>query len=232
MTIKTKSNESDLDSNLIAEFLSDHPDFFVDRDRLLLEMHLPHHQGGAISLVEKQVSLLRERNLDQKKKLADYVQIAKSNDVIFNKCQKLVLALIAAEDAEAFFSALEQSFRREFKCSAYSLIALDDHAQQINHFTSVVSEASAREYVSGLMKSKKPTLGALRPSEQDFLFRHQSNRVKSAAVLSVKREQKQIALLAIGSDDANYFQSGMGTLFIGFIADTLSHLLPRHISND
>jgi len=72
----------------------------------------------------------------------------------------------------------------------------------------------------------------LRPVEQDFLFRHASGKVKSAAVLSVKDPARrgssrgQIALLAIGSDDENYFQPGMGTLFIGFIADVLARLLP------
>jgi hypothetical protein len=230
MTIKAKDAETELNENAVRDFLIQNPDFFVNRDSLLLKMNLPHQQGGAVSLIEKQVSLLRERNREIKKKLDTYIDIAKTNDSIFSKCQKLVLNLIEAENADAFFAALEKSFRRDFKCTAYSLIALNDEARQFNHFTSAVSESAAREYVGALMKSKKPTLGVLRPSEQDFLFRHQSGKVKSAAVISVKRDTEQIALLAIGSGDSDYFQAGMGTLFIGFIADTLSRLLPRFIN--
>ncbi len=229
MTVKANKTGTDIDESAVVDFLHNNPDFFLDRDPLLLEMNLPHQQGGTISLIEKQVSLLRERNLQAKKSLDEYVITAKNNELIFNKCQRLILSLVEATSSEAFFSALEASFRKDFKCSAYSLIAFNDEAKQVNHFTSAVSETAAREYVAGLMKSKKPTLGVLRPAEQDFLFRHQSSKVKSAAVISIRRDKKQIALLAIGSSDADYFQAGMGTLFVGLIADILSRLLPRYV---
>ena len=138
--------------------------------------------------------------------------------------------MIDAEDSEAFFAALEQSFRSDFKCSAYSLIAFNKNTRKLNRFTSVVPEDEARKYVGALMKSNKPTLGVLRPTEQEFLFHDQSKKVKSAAVISVKRDKQQLALLAIGSSDPHYFQAGMGTLFVGFIADTLSRFLPRFVN--
>ena len=37
-----------------------------------------------------------------------------------------------------------------------------------------------------------------------------------------------VVLLSIGSEDPSYFESGMGTIFISFIADTLSRLIPRY----
>ena len=85
--------------------------------------------------------------------------------------------------------------------------------------------------MGALMRARKPTLGVLRTDEQDFLFRHKSEDVKSAAVLSVREKNKQIALLAIGSDQTHYFDSKMDTLFIGFIAETLAKLLPRHLTS-
>ncbi|MFT7686015.1 MAG: hypothetical protein ACI9FB_001360 [Candidatus Azotimanducaceae bacterium] len=215
----------------VASYLEKNPDFFADRHKLLMSLELPHHRSGTVSLVEKQVSLLRERNLSNKKKLERFIQTAKSNDLIFANCQKLILSLISAEDKASFFAALEQSFKRDFKCNAYSLIIFDDDPKQINHFTSLVSRSAATEYVSGLMKNKQATLGALRPSEQDFLFRHQSAKVKSAAVLPLMQGKKQYALLAIGSEDSLYFQSGMGTVFIEFIADVLSLMLPQKIES-
>ncbi|MBD3646348.1 MAG: DUF484 family protein, partial [Pseudomonadales bacterium] len=73
-----------------------------------------------------------------------------------------------------------------------------------------------------------PTLGSLRPNEQDFLFRHASDRVGSAAVVAIEGNWR-IGLLSIGSEDPLYFQAGMGTLFVGFIAEALAKLLPRYI---
>jgi hypothetical protein len=221
-----------LDADLVRGYLRDNPDFFTQHSDLLAELTLPHSQSGAISLVEKQVAVLRERDKASRVKLDEFIKAAKHNDDIFKKCQFMVLGLIEATDQETFLKNLEKGFKRDFKASAYSLLIFGDQPRQINHFTSVVSKAAAKEYVASLIRSTKPTLGALRPSEQDFLFRHQSEKVKSAVVLSVREGREQIALLAIGNSDPNYFQPGMGTMFVHFIADVLSRLIPRFITGD
>jgi uncharacterized protein len=223
-----KIKEAQFTEAQVVDYLLEHPDFFETRQTLLLEMELPHQNGKAVSLMERQVSLLRERNITTRRKLDELVESASQNNEIFDKCRKLILELMDAGDPDQFFTALENSFKNDFQCNAYSLIIFSDTPHQINHFTTSVSEMAAKEYIGSLIRAKQPTLGVLRPSEQDFLFRHQSDRVKSAAVLSV-RKNRQIALLAIGSDDANYFRADMGTVFIGFVADTLAKLLPKHI---
>jgi uncharacterized protein YigA (DUF484 family) len=213
----------------VAAYLNVHPDFFVNRDILVMKMQLPHKTKGTVSLVEKQVDVMRERQKKTKKQLNEFVASAKRNKEIFDKSQKLILDLIAATRSKDFFDALEKGLKRDFGCKAYSLVVFGKRPKQINHFTSRVTAESARDYVGALMRAKEPTLGVLRPAEQDFLFRHQSERVKSAAILSIKIRNKQIALLAIGSDDAHYFSADMDTIFIGFIAETLAKLLPRHL---
>lgn len=230
MTVKKKQEASVEDE--VKSYLKQNPDFFVDNEELLAELNLPHGEGGSISLVERQVAILRDRNKESRKQLDEYVKNAEQNDGIFRKCQYMVLGLIEANNQEEFLKNMEKGFKRDFKANAYSLIIFGDQAQQINHFTSIVSRDAANEYVSSLIRSTKPTLGALRPAEQDFLFRHQSDKVKSAVVLSVRIGREQIALLAIGNSDPHYFKSGMGTVFISFIADTLSKLIPRYIPLD
>lgn len=237
MTTKQKSAAKDtkLTEAEVATYLDTHTDFFEGRDNLLLKMNLPHahstNNGEAVSLVERQVSLLRERSLDTRKQLDELLTFAKRNNEIFVRSQRLVLSLLEAKDSTSFFKALEASFKREFKSDAYSLIIFSEYANQINHFTSSIPEESANQFIGSLIKAKEPYLGVLRPEEQDFLFRHASDKVKSAAILSV-RNRRQIALLAIGNSDPNYFSQGMGTLFISFIADVLARLLPRYVYLD
>ncbi len=223
-----KASDESITDAQVAGYLDKHPEFFNQHENLLMNLDLPHQQGKTISLVERQVALLRDRGIESRKKLDEFVQSAKKNNEIFDKCRRLILDLMDADDTDKFFKVLENSFQRDFGCQAYSLIIFSDTPHQINHFTTSVSEMAAREYIGALIRAKQPTLGVLRPMEQDFLFRHQSDKVKSAAVLSV-RKNRQIALLAIGSEDPNYFQAGMGTIFISFIADTLAKLIPRQI---
>lgn len=227
---KAKAATDDMNPDEVVEFLAAHPDFFVGREQLLQSLTLVQDSGNTVSLVERQASMLREQNAETRNKLDDLLAAAESNNEVFDKCRSLILNLIASQDSDSFFAALEKSFNQAFKSTAYSLIVFGNTPRQINHFTSVVTESSAAEYVGALMRATEPTLGVLRPAEQDFLFRHASDKVRSAAVLAVRIDEP-IALLAIGSEDKDYFKSGLGTLFIGFVADALALLLPRHIDH-
>ena len=212
----------------VANYLVKNPDFFLNQEALLSKIKIKDNRDGTVSLVEKQISLMREDQKRNQKQLKKVIDAAKQNKAIFDKSRKLILGLVAAETSSAFFSALEKSLKKDFKCKSYALIVFGK-PRQINHFVFRVARDSASNYVGALMRAKRPTLGVLRPEEQNFLFGQQSHRVKSAAVLPVKQRNKYIAMLAIGSTDTHYFSPKMETLFIDFIADILAKLLPRHI---
>lgn len=218
-----------LNSADVAAYLDANPEFFAEHSDLLLGLEIPHGTKGTVSLVEKQVETLREKQKTTRRQLKEFVESAERNKEIFDKSRKLIINLVAANKSSDFFSALEKSLRKDFGCKAYSLIVFGNRPRQINHFTSRVRAEAAREYIGALMRAREPTLGVLRPDEQDFLFRHQSSKVKSAAVLSVRERNRQQAILAFGSPDPHYFSAEMDTLFIGFVADILSKLLPRHL---
>lgn len=235
MTTTAKPHDIDLTESAVAAWLEQHPAFFQNRDHLLLKMTLPHahstNNGEAISLVERQVSLLRQRNMDTRRQLDELMESAKRNDQIFQKSQTLVLSLLAAKDSNGFFKALEASFKRDFGSNAYSLIIFSARANQINHFTSSIPAESATAAIGNLMNAKAPFLGVPTQAEREFLFGDASGDVKSAAVLGLNNKQ-EFALLAIGNSDVGYFKAGMGTMFIRFIADVLALLLPRYVDVD
>lgn len=218
-----------LNDKQVAEYLKENPEFFADRESLMMKMKLSHGNRGTVSLVEKQMAVMRDKMTINRRQLKAFIESAEQNKVIYDKSRALILDLIAANRSSDFFDALEKGLRRDFNCKAYSLVVFGPRPRQINHYTSRVRAESAREYVGALMRSKEPVLGVLRPDEQDFLFRHQSAKVKSAAVLPVRQRNKQLALLAFGHSDADYFRADMDTLFIGFIAEALAKLLPRHL---
>ena len=212
----------------VAAYLLANPDFFFVMDRLLLKIQVPHKSKGTISLVEKQLDVIRDRQKKTRRQLKEFVENAERNKEIFDKSRKLILSMMAAKQSSEFFAALEKGLKRDFGCKANSLVVFGK-PKQINHFTSRIPAESARKYVGALMQSKVPTLGTLRPREQDFLFRDQSEKVKSAAVLTIRDKNKHLGMLAIGSSDMEYFTPDMDTLFINFIAETLGKLLPQHL---
>lgn len=229
--LKAKASEPvQLKASEVALYLAAHPDFFAGRDELLARMQIPHGIRGSVSLLERQISLLREKQHKSRKELDEFLDLAERNVEIFEKSKRLILKLIAAANANEFFEAMEKSFKRDFKCKAYSLIVFGNSPRQVNHFTSRVRKEAAKEHVGALMGARQPVLGALRPAENEYIFQRNSDKVRSAAVLAIRGERnRQLGLLAFGSEDPHYFSSDMDTLFVGFISDTVARLMPRHL---
>ena len=48
----------------VVAYLQNNPSFFHNQDELLTQLQIPHSRGTSVSLVERQVALLRERGLD------------------------------------------------------------------------------------------------------------------------------------------------------------------------
>jgi len=53
--------ESALDPGRVLQYLSQNPDFFNQHEEILTSLKIPHRAGSAVSLVEKQISVLRRQ---------------------------------------------------------------------------------------------------------------------------------------------------------------------------
>ena len=99
----------ELNDREVAAYLLANPGFFIDRERLLLQIQVPHKSKGTISLVEKQLDVIRDRQKKTKKQLKEFVDNAERNKEIFDKSRKLILSMMAAKRSSEFFAVLELS---------------------------------------------------------------------------------------------------------------------------
>lgn len=216
-----------LDPDRVADYLRQHPDFFIDYENLLPELALPHHTGEhAISLVERQVSVLRARNRDVRGRLNRLLETARDNDRLFQKTQKLVLTILDQTDADGIVDAVESSLRDDYQVDACALL-LFEQPGLTGQLSRTVTLDSARASIGALLNTRQPTCGHLRPQEIGFLFADASQPVRSAAVVPIARGNDLLGLLAVGSFEADHYRSGMGTLFLTYLADVLNRALPR-----
>ena len=64
--VKKKSIQNkQLNEKEVQLYLEENPDFFIDKNQLLSLLNLPHINKGSISLVERQMIILREENKQQ-----------------------------------------------------------------------------------------------------------------------------------------------------------------------
>jgi len=213
-----------LEAEAVAAWLQQHPDFFAEHDDLLTAMRIPHQRGDTVSLVERQLKLLRERNIEMRHRLSQLMDVARDNDRLFEKTRRLILALMDANSLEDIVIAVEDSLRQEFQVPFVSLILLSDNPMTVGRW---VTSAEAQKAIGGLISGGKTVCGALREHELEFLFgAEQSKEVGSTAIVALNHQGLH-GVLAIGSRDPQHYKSSVGTLFLTYIADVLSRLLPR-----
>lgn len=212
-----------LDSETVAAYLRLHPEFFIDHEELIPELRIPHQPGNAVSLVERQVKLLRERNIEMRHRLGQLMDVARDNDRLFDKTRRLVLDLLDASSLEEVVSCVEDSLRREFQVPFVSLILFSDAPLPVGRS---VSSAEAHQAIGGLLAGGKTICGVLREHELNFLFGAEDGaQVGSAAVVSISHQGLH-GVLAIGSADPQHYKSSLGTLFLGYIAEVLARVVP------
>ncbi|MFZ3155154.1 DUF484 family protein [Pseudomonas sp.] len=211
-----------LDSDTVAAYLRLHPEFFIDHDELIPELRIPHQRGDTVSLVERQVKLLRERNIEMRHRLSQLMDVARDNDRLFDKTRRLVLDLLDANSLEEVVSCVEDSLRREFQVPFVSLILFSEAPLPVGRS---VSSAEAHQAIGGLLAGGKTICGVLREHELNFLFGAEGAQVGSAAVVSISHQGLH-GVLAIGSADPQHYKSSLGTLFLGYIAEVLARVVP------
>lgn len=216
-----------IDEESIAEYLQMNPDFFERHAGLLTKLKLTHNRGAAtVSLIERQVAALREKNQNLEARLRELIEVARSNDALATKIHRLACRLIRAGDAAGVLESLETSLREDFGASEWLVVLGSSHESAFNgvssrHIRVVNSNASELKMFETLFESGRPRCGQIRDSQRDFLFGENNIEIGSAALVPLG-PQPHFGLLAIGSPDADRFHPAMSTEFLARIGDLVS----------
>ncbi len=223
----TQTNDSEISAEQVSAYLRANPDFFIEHETLLADINFPHCAGDAVSLVERQVSLLRERDMDLRHRLAELMAVARENDDLFNKTKELVLSIVAAQSLDELIDAVQVALKQEFKADVSALTLFAETHEKPSAQARVVPLEEAREAINGILTSSRAVCGALRPAEMAFLFPELAgNQVGSAAVAPLGNGDV-VGVLAVGSYDPNHYRANTGTLFLSYVSDILNVVLPR-----
>lgn len=220
----TDTQASDLDDEAVVRYLRANPTFFAEHDELLGELHIPHQRGDSVSLVERQLKLLRDRNIEMRHRLSQLMDVARDNDRLFDKTRRLILDLLDAGSLEEVVMAVEDSLRQEFKVPFVSLILFGENATPVGRW---VNSAEAHQAIGGLLGSGKAVSGNLRDHELDFLFGADQRKEVGSSAVATLDYQGLHGVLAIGSRDPQHYKSSVGTLFLSYIAEVLGRVVPR-----
>lgn len=223
----------DLNDVSVADYLQNAPDFFERNSALLAKLRLPHLRdaGSTVSLVERQVEVLRDRNQSLERKLKDLVEVARANDVLADRIHRLSQRLIRSHTLLETILAVETSLREDFDAMHSVLVLFLEQARPLEAAagrflrTSAAGDADMKTFES-LLQSGKPRCGQVRDVQRDYLFGKDSVEIGSLA-LTPLGPKGELGILAIGASDAERFHPAMSTEFLSRIGELVTYALMR-----
>lgn len=201
--------EPPFDEQILSEYLLDNPDFFDRFPELLTSLRLPHSQRGTVSLVERQLQILRNRVEQLEEEITSLMSIAKRNERIFRLNNEIAFALLKCETEHELQSVLSERLRNYFNLSHVRLI----HVADDENYPPIWN----KRLILGHYFGRLPIL------EAQKLF---GTEVGSVALTKLNPECGQI-IFAIASTDAMHFNPEMDNMFLDQLRQLLDHLLPK-----
>ena len=211
-TMSDESTASEVTAEVVSDYLRDNPDFFNQHPEVLSELKISHVGDGAVSLVERQVATLRERNAELRRRLDALMSVAEQNEALLEATQEVIASIAergSHEDLAALFCDL---VRKRFEVE---LVAF--------HWCDAEISAEAISVASHLMGNKNASSGPLRAHELNALFGEDKGE-GSAALARLSMRSGDGAVIAVGSTHAVRYGIGDGTLFLEYLGNVIGSL--------
>jgi uncharacterized protein YigA (DUF484 family) len=211
----------------IAAYLQGNPEFFERHQGVLARLKLPHARGGAaISLVERQIEVLREKQAALEGKLAELLRTARANDAIADRLHRFTRRLLRAVPHTEAIARIEAGLREDFDAFHAALVLIGEQPgiPPPQFVRSVAADDPNLKSFESLFASGKPRCGQARDSQREFLFGPEGAEMGSVALVPLG-EKGSIGLLALGSADRDRFHPGMSTEFLARMADLIADAL-------
>lgn len=214
----------------VIAYLRDHPDFFQDHENLLHELVIPHNRGDAVSLVERQLDLLREQKKELQRQMQHIAQVARSNESLLERIQALILDLLEGDTLDDTLAILYRSLRDDFHADSANLRLIDGPADRSE---SVAANATSMKLFGQILGERKPVCGYLSPEQRHELFGDRAQEIASGVLipLAPAGNGPAVGLLAIGSVDPRRYHAEMGTVFVNHLGILLTRLLQQRMAS-
>ncbi|MFO7285811.1 MAG: DUF484 family protein [Gammaproteobacteria bacterium] len=225
-----RKHEPELDETIseqaIADYLQRRPDFFERHRSLLLRLRLPHETNGfTVSLIERQVAMLRQRNAELERQLKELISVAKTNDALLEKIHHLSVRLLRTSDPAERLEQLETSLREDFGAERATLVLFkgvtDNLGDRPGFVLRIARDDPELRPFSAFLQGARTRCGPLRDRQKVLLFDREADAIESAAMLPLG-PGASVGFLVIGSRDPTHFHPGKRMDFLNRIGELIS----------
>lgn len=231
MTTHHQDKQTGLDTisaDQVKDYLQNHPDFFERHAKLLAEITLPSpHGSGVISLAERQQLAQRDKIRVLESLMDQMISNAEENEATSLKVHKFCLSLLEQHGFSALQQLISDTLRSEFNVTQ-SLIRIWVKPSNSAIINDAVFTHVSDEFNDWIISLKQPYCGARPQAAADLL----DSNLQSFAFIPLYKnasDQHAFGVLIMGSEDAQHFKTGMGTMYLERIGELIAVSLLNHL---
>ena len=242
---------TEITDKAIAQYLNCNPDFFVNNQDILSRLRIPHDSGKAVSLIEKQVGVLRSKSRHLENSLLDLIAVARQNENLHDRLHTLIQEIITAPTLSDIVALTQTSLRDNFSAEDVHILLIAaapkrasrkktsnnpdnksplEKSSRSNQTVNLeeVEGATVVRYSDRRIKhfakvfARKQTVCGMPETEQlNAMIGKDHAHVASAAIIPLHHERK-LGLVMLTSRDESRFGVNKGVMFLNQMGELLS----------
>ena len=218
-----------LDEASVMNYLKNNPEVLERHPEVLTQLTFPHESGAAVSLVERQIKVLRDDNYNLKNKLSELIHIARENEELSQRFHRLSLELMAGEHLHDIIAMTHDQVETFFYTDYVGFCFHDDLADQLKGLEKSILDPDSKHAakIRKWMSDRKPVFGPFDLGVRKLLLGDQ-NQLTSCALIPLYHTN-DIGLLILGSKSKDRFVEGMGTVFLNQLGELISYKLKSYL---
>lgn len=247
---------NDITDDAVINYLIRNPEFFVGNQDILTRLRIPHDAGKAVSLIEKQVSVLRSKCGHLEKSLLDLIAVARQNESLHQRLHLLNQEIITASNLTDIVALTQTCLQTSFNAEDVHLLLIapapkraprkktSDKAaaskpaprqrapklEQIEGATMVRHTDKRVKQFDALFEGAQTICGM--PSDEQLITmagqRHAN--VGSAAMIPLQFERK-LGVVMLTSRDESRFGANKGVMFLNQMGELLSRRIHSYVAH-
>ena len=240
-TIKQNLSEEDISSEQeqqlanelqLISLLRENPDILNRHPELIAVLEVSHQSGSAVSLIERQVEVLRQQSQNQETRLRELMDVARDNERLAKTSHRLAVDLLATHDVDDVISIVLDTFKTELSADFAVVKLFSEDADLIEQSSGLFVDASSEELnaFKTMLQHKNTVCGKSTSEQKTYLFDDAAEKVKSVAIIPLVAGAN-LGLIGLGADNVQRFNTNMGTDFLSQVGELISASLAGHLQS-
>ncbi|VAW54656.1 hypothetical protein MNBD_GAMMA06-528 [hydrothermal vent metagenome] len=216
----------------LISLLRENPDILIRHPELLTVIEVSHQSGSAVSLIERQVTALREQIEIKEKRLVELMDVARDNQRLAKTSHRLAIDLLATHDVDDVISIVLDTFKTELSADHAVVKLFSEDTELIEQSAGLFVDVKdgALKAFKTMLQHKNTVCGKSTKEQKIYMFEEKAEQIKSVAIIPLIAGAN-LGLIGLGAENVQRFNASMGTEFLAHVGELVSASLAGHLEN-